>query len=267
MSLTPPDNPPHVFDLDPGALEATITDLGLPRFRSDQVRQWLYEKDVADPQAMANLAKADRAKLAEQLTWTTMNVVGHQAATDGTQKLLLQITEGPASGGGVECVMIPAGNVGGGERRTACISSQVGCPVGCTFCASGLGGLEANLTAGQIVEQVHHLNALGAGRITNVVFMGMGEPLSNFDNVLRAITTLAADWAYDISARRMTLSTVGLPAQIRRLAEKNAPPITLAISLHAPNDDLRRSLIPWASFTSIDAIIDAARHYFKATGR
>lgn len=168
--------------------------------------------------------------------------------------------------------MIPAENAEGKPRRTACISSQVGCPVGCRFCASGLGGLEDNLTAGQIVEQVWQLNQLpelkSLGQcITNVVFMGMGEPLSNFDNVTRAVRTLTAEWGFGLSARRITISTVGLPAQIRRLADKDLPPVTLAISLHAPNDELRRKLIPWAQYTSIDAILDAADAYFQKTGR
>jgi 23S rRNA (adenine2503-C2)-methyltransferase len=153
------------------------------------------------------------------------------------------------------------------HRRTACISSQVGCPVGCRFCASGLGGLDGNLTSGQIVEQVWRLAQLpGVGRISNVVFMGMGEPLANFDAVVAAIRTLTADWGMHISARRITLSTVGLPAQIRRLAQIDLP-ITLAISLHAPNDAIRRQLIPWAQFVSIDQLVEAGRHYFDRTGR
>jgi len=173
--------------------------------------------------------------------------------------------------------MIPSTNELGRERRTACISSQVGCPVGCRFCASGLGGLEKNLTAGQIVEQIWWLNSIAQHavrtadsarptRVTNVVFMGMGEPLANFENVTRAIRTLTAPWGFHLSGRKITVSTVGLPAQIRRLASIDVP-LTLAISLHAPNDALRRELIPWAQYTSIEGILDAARHYFEQTGR
>ncbi len=172
-----------------------------------------------------------------------------------------------------ECVMIPVdeddGDSGdrGSTRRTACISSQVGCPVGCKFCASGLGGLDGDLTAGQIIEQVWRLGTLqGVGRISNVVFMGMGEPLANFSNVARAIRTLNADWGLGISARRITISTVGLPAQMRRLAEMELP-VTLAISLHAPNDAIRRQLIPWANYVTIEQLLDAGRHYFDRTGR
>ncbi len=162
-----------------------------------------------------------------------------------------------------ECVMIPAD-----PRRTACISSQVGCPVGCRFCASGLGGLDGNLSAGRIVEQVWRLSRLtGVGRITNVVFMGMGEPLANFDNVKRAIETIAAPWGMNISARKITVSTVGLPKYIERLARDLDLPVTLALSLHAPTDDIRRSLIPWSEFTTIADLLAACRLWFEKTGR
>jgi len=175
-----------------------------------------------------------------------------------------------------ECVMIPAGeNEDRRPRRTACISSQVGCPVGCRFCASGLGGLDGNLSAGRIVEQVWHLNRMLARhapdpekpeRITNVVFMGMGEPLANYNAVINAARVLNADWAFNISARKITISTVGLPHAIRRLAREQLP-VTLALSLHAPNDSIRRELIPWAEYATIDELMSACRMYFQETGR
>ncbi|HEX7010448.1 MAG TPA: 23S rRNA (adenine(2503)-C(2))-methyltransferase RlmN, partial [Phycisphaeraceae bacterium] len=247
--------------------------------RAAQVLGWVYRQGVIDPQHMTNLPQADRQTLSQRLRFTTARIVRHQIATDGTQKLLmdwrpepasppqqaLPVLSEPSSRGQTECVMIPA--LRGRERRTACVSSQIGCPVGCRFCASGLDGLEGNLTAGQIVEQVWRLGQLpDAGRITHVVFMGMGEPLANFAQVTRAIRMLMADWGLGISGRRITLSTVGLPAQIRRLADLNLP-ITLAISLHAPDDDLRRRLIPWAQHVSIQQIIDAGRYYFDRTSR
>lgn len=182
-----------------------------------------------------------------------------------------------------ECVMIPAdevpnpvrrGDRGGDDnepifrRRTACISSQVGCPVGCKFCASGLGGLDGNLSAGRIVEQVWRLGQLpGVGRITNVVFMGMGEPLANFANVTRAIRTICGLWGLGISARKVTISTVGLPKAIERLADEFDLPVTLALSLHAPNDELRRQLIPWAEYTTINDLLAACGKWFEKTGR
>jgi 23S rRNA (adenine2503-C2)-methyltransferase len=154
------------------------------------------------------------------------------------------------------------------RRRTACISSQVGCPVGCRFCASGIGGLDGNLSAGRIVEQVWRLRELpDVRRITNVVFMGMGEPLANFRPVVSAVRALCADWGMGISARRLTISTVGMHKAIEKLAAELELPVTLALSLHAPNDALRRSLIPWAEFTTIEQLLGACRMWFEKTGR
>lgn len=175
-----------------------------------------------------------------------------------------ETTRGPApmSERRTECVMIPSES-----RRTACVSSQVGCPVGCAFCASGIGGLEGNLDAGQIVEQVWRLGRLpSVGRISHVVFMGMGEPLANFANVAAAIRILNAPWGLNISARRITVSTVGLPAAIRRLCTLEVP-VTLALSLHAPNDELRREIIPWAEYATIDELLAACDEWFRKTGR
>lgn len=262
---------PHFFDLTPQSLREHADEAGWPDFkgfRADQVIEWVYRKGVADVEQMSNLSKKDRETLAANLHFFSSEVIQHQNATDGTQKLLMQWKSGETKtiGGQTECVMIPVGSARR-NRKTACVSSQVGCPVGCTFCASGLGGLDGNLTAGQIIEQVWRLQQLpGVERITNVVFMGMGEPMSNLDNVIRAIRTMTAEWGMAISARRITVSTVGLPAQIRRLAEIDLP-VTLAISLHAPNDELRRQIIPWAQFVTIEQILDAGRYYFDKTGR
>ncbi len=275
---------PHIFELYPDELASLLADWGLPRFRKDQILDWVYDRHVADPEQMTNLAKADRMLLAQRLHFITGNIVRHQLASDGVQKLLLDwsppaacglassnthplplLTPDPPLGdpsNQTECVMIPVD-----QRNTACISSQIGCPVGCRFCASGLGGLDGNLTAGQIVEQVWRLGTLeNVGRISHVVFMGMGEPLANFENVTRAVSILTAPWGLGISARRITISTVGLPAQIRRLAEIELP-ITLALSLHAPNDASRRKLIPWAEYVTIDQLVEACRFYFDRTGR
>ncbi len=288
---------PYFFDLDPDSLADVLTSLAMPAYRAQQLLDWVYKKNVIDPQAMSNLSKSDRDKLATHIRFEAGTIVRHQQATDGVQKLLMtwtddapapphlpqheshdnqtaELTETPNTTTSLpqlqlddptrqtECVMIPTDN-----RRTACISSQIGCPVGCRFCASGLGGLDGQLSRGQIVEQVWRLNQLpDIDRITNIVFMGMGEPLANFDNVINAIRTLVAPWALNISARKITVSTVGLPAQIRRLAAIDIP-ITLAISLHAPNDDVRRSIIPWAEFVTIEQLTDAGRFYFDQTGR
>jgi 23S rRNA (adenine2503-C2)-methyltransferase len=279
----------HFFNLDKQELEQLLGSWGMPRFRADQLCKWVYERGVTDPAQMTDFSAKDRQKLASEMVFTTLNVLQQQNASDGTRKLLLEVPSPKTDANALavlkqhstECVMIPAENEGGTVRRTACISSQVGCPVGCRFCASGIGGLEFNLTTGQIVEQVWHLNRMlnaeadqaapprtkPEPRISNIVFMGMGEPLSNFANVTKAVHTLTAPWAFNISARKITISTVGLPAAIRRLADTMDLPITLALSLHAPNDELRRQLIPWAEYTTVDDLMAAVDDYFKKTGR
>ncbi len=152
-------------------------------------------------------------------------------------------------------------------RYTACVSSQVGCPAGCRFCASGINGVKGNLSPGQIVEQIIRLNVILKDKnITNVVFMGMGEPLANYANVMKSIHILHDPKCLNIGARKITVSTVGMPLKMRQLAEEELP-LNLAISLHAPNESLRRQLIPWAEHFSINEILDAARFYFDKTGR
>lgn len=281
----------HIFGHTPESLRAWCGERGLPHYRAGQILEWVYARGEIDPEAMTNLSKRERELLRSEMVFLSGDVLAHQRATDGTQKLLVQWTEGderPASESPeagtlalpilgqevvpdvarqTECVMIPAE-----DRRTACISSQVGCPVGCRFCASGLSGLDANLSTGRIVEQVWRLSRLlrgrdEVGRVTNVVFMGMGEPLSNLPNVVPAVRTLAAPWGMGISARRLTISTVGLPKAIEKLAEQLDLPVTLALSLHAPTDEIRRTLIPWAEYTTIADLLAACQKWFERTGR
>jgi len=280
----------HVFEFTPESLAAWCQARGMAPFRARQILDWVYERGVADPALMTNLSKRDRDLLASEMVFLSGPTVAHQSASDGTQKLLIQWTDfspsrpagphlpAPATEPGLalpiadaapdparqtECVMIPAE-----DRRTACISSQVGCPVGCRFCASGLGGLDANLSAGRIVEQVWRLARLpDVGRISNIVFMGMGEPLANLACVTQAIRTINALWGLGISARKITLSTVGLPQAIERLADTLDLPVTLALSLHAPTDEIRRSLIPWAEYTTITDLLAACQKWFDKTGR
>ncbi len=228
-----------------------------------------------------------------------------KGSNEKPQPMTLPILGALDSSRQTECVMIPAGGTPAAgtspardyndgdedssdptptrERRTACISSQVGCPVGCKFCASGIGGLDGNLSAGRIIEQVWRLRSVlppsspnpqsptpspqPLPRITNIVFMGMGEPLSNFAAVTHAIRTLNAPWGMNIGARRITISTVGLPKAIEKLADEFDIPVTLALSLHAPNDDIRRQLIPWAEYTTIPDLLAACQKWFNKTGR
>jgi len=265
-------NRPHIFDLDRESLQAIVDSIGERRHVTDQVLQWVYRHGVLDVESMTNISAVTRKSLSSSIQFKHGTVIEDQLASDGTRKVLVDwdaapgnlpvLQEQKAGTRRSEAVMIPTDS-----RRTACVSSQVGCPVGCTFCASGIGGLDGNLTRGQIVEQIHHLRSgEPGGRITNVVFMGMGEPLANMTAVMEAIRTMNADWGFGIGARRITVSTVGLPTAIRRFVEFEIP-VTLALSLHAPNDQLRRELIPWAEYSTIDELLDAASEWFHSTGR
>jgi 23S rRNA (adenine2503-C2)-methyltransferase len=248
------------FNLTSAQLDTLVQSWNWPVFRAAQLRDWVYQRDVTDPALMSNLSKSDRQFLQQALTFVSAFTINHQRSADGTQKLLL----GWADGSNAETVMIPDG-----VRRTACVSSQVGCPVGCRFCASGINGVKGNLTAAQIVEQVIALNAILKTKkehITNVVFMGMGEPLANYSHLLHAIRILHDPGCLNIGARKITVSTVGVPPKMRELAEENLP-INLAISLHAPTEALRKQLIPWAEHFALPDILDAARYYFDRTGR
>ncbi len=247
----------HLLDMTPTELEAWCRDRGLEGYRAGQLLEWVYRHGAESFEAMTNLPKRLRADLAGQLAIYQSQVTARRQAEDGTDKLLLTWPDGAAT----ECVLIPER-----RRQTACVSTQVGCPVGCAFCASGLAGFERNLTAGQIVEQAMRLRAGADEEISHVVLMGIGEPLLNYEAVLSAIRTLNAPWGLAIGARRITLSTVGLPRQIRRLAREGLQ-INLALSLHAPTDALRRELVPMAETVPIAQIVEATRDYFDETGR
>ena len=277
-SHLPPDIGPgrtSLFEFDLASLTAEVEAMGLPRRTAPQLLKWIYEKGVTDFEKMSDLSKDARAQVAARFATLQGSVIRHQVATDDTQKLLIEWAAtddvpaettlrlvGTATDRQTETVLIPTE-----DRRTACVSSQVGCPVGCKFCASGLGGLDGNLTAGRIVEQIWRLGRLpGVGRVSNVVFMGMGEPLANFNNVTQAIRTLNAEWGLGIGARKITVSTVGLPPAIRKLCTFDIP-VTLALSLHAPFDELRRQIIPWAEYSTIHELLDACQEWFVKTGR
>jgi len=261
------------FEFDAACLEAWCGARGMPKFAAKQLMDWVYGKGVVDIDRMTNLSKANRDMLAHEMVFLQGSELRNLEATDGTRKLLVGWPTpggesvslpvlGVATGRETECVMIPSE-----ERRTACVSSQMGCPVGCKFCASGLEGVEGNLTTGRIVEQVWRLaQQPGVGRISNVVFMGMGEPLANANAVMNAIRTLNAPWGMGISARKITVSTVGLPAAIRKLCDFELP-VTLALSLHAPTDELRRQIIPWAEYSTVSELLGACQEYFAKTGR
>lgn len=234
-------------------LTDAVQQLGRPAYRARQLADWVYAKAVTDPAAMTNLPKA----LAEGFDILTSRVIARADARDGTIKLLIELADGER----IECVMMPSP-----KRVTACLSTQVGCSMACVFCASGMAGLRRDLSAGEILEQIIHLSQACKRRITNAVFMGVGEPLANYDATVAAVRALVDPQRFNISARHVTVSTVGLPKKIRRLAREGLP-ITLAISLHAPNDALRKQLLPTAERTPIADILAAAQVFFEAHKR
>jgi 23S rRNA (adenine2503-C2)-methyltransferase len=256
-------NAPHVLDAVDQSLAGWTTAGRLPAYRAAQVRKWLFEKHAVDWDAMTDLPKALRGELAEQFQLWSSHIAKHTEAEDGTEKLLL----GLADGGQVECVLLR-----GRERRTICISTQVGCGMGCVFCASGLDGVDRNLTTGEIIEQMLQLQRLLAAndakdvRLSHIVVMGMGEPLANLDRLLPALDEARREDGLGISARRITISTVGLPPAMDRLA-KHPVHYRLAVSLHAPNDELRNKLVPVNKNIGLAAILEAADRYFEVSGR
>lgn len=252
----------NLLDCDRAALERFFVGLGEKPFRASQVMQWIHQYGVADFAAMTNVSKALRARLAETAEIRVPEVVMDQLAHDGTRKWLLKLADGNC----VETVFIPET-----DRGTLCVSSQVGCVMDCGFCSTAQQGFSRNLTAGEIIAQVWVANkALGRDPkgdriITNVVLMGMGEPLHNFDNVVTAMNLMLDDWAYGLSKRRVTLSTSGLVPGIDRLRE--VCPVALAVSLHAPTDDLRSQLMPVNRKYPIAELLAACRRYVAGEPR
>ena len=239
-----------------GELEALFADLGEKPFRARQVLQWIHQRGVTDFEAMTDLSKSLRAKLVERATVTLPRVDSEHRSADGTVKWLF------ASGSGqrVEAVYIPEP-----ARGTLCISSQVGCALDCAFCATGAQGFNRNLTAAEIIGQVWHANAVlprrpnGETPVTNVVFMGMGEPLANYRQVVPVLELLISDYAYGLSRRRVTVSTSGIVPHIDKLADDCN--VSLAVSLHAPNDELRDQLVPINRKYPIAELLQACRGY------
>jgi 23S rRNA (adenine2503-C2)-methyltransferase len=249
----------NLLGLDQARLGDWLADRGLPKYRAAQIWKWLFARRANEFADMTDLPTALRHSLAEHFRIWTTTVSHHQRAADGTEKLLLRLEDGQQ----IECVLIREG-----KRRTICISTQVGCAMGCVFCASGLEGVARNLTTGEIIEQMLRLARLlpDDERLSNIVVMGMGEPLANLDRLLPALEIASSPSGLGISARRITVSTVGLPAAIDRLAELDLH-YHLAVSLHAPNDKLRNELVTVNKKIGIESILTAADRYFEHTGR
>lgn len=254
-----PDPRRLLLDLTRTQLIEWLDGQGYPSFRADQIRRWIFGKRVNDFEAMHDVPAALRKSLADNFRLFASEIARHQVSTDRTEKLLLQLADGEYT----ECVLMRED-----DRRTVCISTQVGCAMGCVFCASGLLGVKRNLSIGEILDQFLRLDRLmtGEDRITNVVVMGMGEPLANLKALLPALESLNEKGGMGIGARRITISTVGLPEKIRELG-RYGQQYNLAVSLHAPNDELRTRIVPVNKNIGVEEILSAADDYFSASGR
>ena len=255
----------NLLDFDLEALAAFCDSLGEKRYRAIQLYRWIHQKGAADFEQMSDLAKSLRSKLAGVAEVRALPVASEHVSADGTIKWLFDVGDGNA----IETVFIPET-----DRGTLCLSSQAGCAVGCRFCSTGHQGFSRNLRTSEIVGQLwyaeHRLRerlglAEGQRAIDNVVMMGMGEPLQNYDALLPALRTMLSDHAYGLSRRRVTVSTSGLVQMIDRLRQDC--PVALAVSLHAPDDALRDSLVPLNRKHPIDGLLDACKRYLDAAPR
>jgi 23S rRNA (adenine2503-C2)-methyltransferase len=248
-----------LLDLSDAELLSWLSARGQPVMRARQLRRWVVVARATSFEQMTDLPQTLRRDLEEEFVPLAATVERHLRAADDTHKLLLRLQDGQQ----VECVLMKEA-----DRRTVCVSTQVGCGMGCVFCASGLEGVVRNLTPGEILEQLLHCRNLlpESERITHIVVMGMGEPLANLDNLLEALAVATSPLGLGISARHVTVSTVGLPAKIRRFADLDLR-YHLAVSLHAPNDELRNRIVPTNDKTGLEAILAAADYFQQKTGR
>ena len=239
-------------------LKERMVSLGEKPFKGKQVFEWLHKKTVGSYEEMTNLSLALRNKLQEQEPLMRLEPVEVQTSKiDGTQKYLFRLSDGNV----IESVWMKYKH-----GNSVCISSQVGCRMGCRFCASTIGGLTRNLLPSEMLDQVYRIQEMTGERVSNVVVMGTGEPMDNYDNLLRFIRILSDEKGQNISQRNLTVSTCGIVPKIRQLAEEELT-ITLALSLHAPTDEKRRELMPIANKYSLSEVIPACKYYFDKTGR
>ncbi|MEI6083279.1 MAG: 23S rRNA (adenine(2503)-C(2))-methyltransferase RlmN [Verrucomicrobiota bacterium] len=255
---------PDIKSLNLEELGAALSKLGEPAYRASQVLQWVYQKPANTFAEMTNLSAALREKLTGAFELNAVRSLRTRNATDTTEKFLFQLRDQSL----IETVLIPAtpGLTTQSDRHTVCVSTQVGCAYGCKFCASGLEGVKRNLTAGEIVDQVLQVQKLSGERVSNIVVMGMGEPLANYDNLLRALRIINAPWALGIGARKITVSTVGLAPRIRQLAEEPLQ-FRLAVSLHGATDAVRSLIMPVNKKHPLEELLAACEFYVTTRQR
>jgi len=240
-------------------LEEELHKLGEPSYRARQITDWLYKKRVDSIEKMTDVPQSLRERLAAKFSFSKIDVVSVLGSRDTTRKFLFRLSDANL----IESVLIPASPALYGEksdRRTICISTQVGCAYGCRFCASGLEGFSRNLRANEIIDQIIAIERASGEKIDNIVFMGMGEPLANFENTMRAIRIVNAPWALGIGARHITVSTSGLAPQIRKLADEPLQ-IRLAVSLHGATDEVRNQIMPINRKYNIETLLSACDYY------
>ena len=240
-------------------LEEKTRELGEPVYRARQIVDWLYQKRVQSFDEMSDLPREFRNRLAEQFEFSKIEIVRVLGSRDTTRKFLFRLNDDSL----IETVLIPASPALYGsrsDRRTICISTQVGCAYGCKFCASGLEGFSRNLKPNEIVDQIIAVERASGEKIDNIVFMGMGEPLANLENLMRAIRIINAPWGIGIGARRITVSTSGLASQIRKLADEPLQ-IRLAISLHGATDEVRGQIMPINRRYNLEMLLEAGDYY------
>lgn len=247
-----------IKSLDYQELQEYVKTLGEKPFRAKQLYQWMHEKLAGSFQEMTNLSGAFRARLEEETTLTVLKPVDvRTSAIDGTQKYLFELEDGNV----IESVLMKYKH-----GNSVCISSQVGCRMGCRFCASTIGGLQRNLRPSEMLEQVYRIQKITGERVSNLVVMGTGEPLDNYDNLVKFVRMLSDEHGLNISQRNITVSTCGIVPNIRRLAQEDLQ-ITLALSLHASNQEKRKKLMPIAYKYELSEVLEACRFYFEKTGR
>ena len=248
-----------IHSLTLAEIEARLAAAGQPKYRAVQVAQWLYEKRAKSFAEMTNQPAPLRAQLGEEFLFDELEQVRVLGSKDTTQKFLFRLGDGAL----IESVLIPASPALYGEasdRRTLCVSTQVGCAYGCKFCASGLDGFARNLGAHEIVGQFLRIEELSGEKVNNIVFMGMGEPLANFANLMKAISIINAPWGIGLGARHITISTSGLAPQIRELAQQPLQ-VRLAISLHGATDEVREQIMPVNRKYPLAVLLEACAFY------